>query len=318
MMDLISILMPTYNVSEYVEEAIESIINQTYKDFELIIVDDASTDDTYEKVERLAQNDSRIKCFRNLENKKISITLNIALSKAKGSYIARMDGDDISLPKRLEVLKTYLDEHPDCDLVGSQVISVNEQGNILSYKKYLRTSEFIKFFMKFTPCVSHIWLAKKEVYDELNGYRNIPYAEDYDFLLRGLSSGYHYANTKEYLYKVRIRNGNTATTQGIIQRKTKNYVYKLYKKEKKSKIDMFNKDDLINYIYATEKEKNNYTKSTRYMNEALKNRKRIIFCFISLFKSSIHSIYMLNYICSSFLERVGIYIEDIKFPRMER
>ena len=224
---LISVLMPTYNVAPFVEEAVRSILLQTYQNFELIIVDDCSTDDTFAILQQLAKEDRRIILDRNERNSKICVTLNRAWSMAKGNYIARMDGDDVSTPERLSVLLSFLNDHPEVDLVGSQVISIQENGNVISEKQYLRTPEFIKRGNKYGPAIVHIWMARRKVYEALNGYRNIPFAEDYDFLLRGETRGFKYANVEEFLYKVRIRSGNTGSANGLRQRKAKDFVYKI-------------------------------------------------------------------------------------------
>ena len=94
---LVSVIIPCYNAEKYVESAIRSIMNQTYKNLEIIITDDCSTDDTLEILQKLAKEDSRIKLYKNETNLKIVKTLNNMISQANGKYIARMDADDISL-----------------------------------------------------------------------------------------------------------------------------------------------------------------------------------------------------------------------------
>ena len=197
--ELISILMPTYNVEKFVEEAVRSILCQTYKKFELIVVDDCSTDMTFEILQRLASEDERIKLFRNEVNSKICKTLNKALKYARGKYIGRMDGDDISTPDRFRVLKNFMDEHPDVALVGSNMITIDEDGREISRKRYVQTNRYIQWGNYYQPCVAHIWLAKREIYDSLHGYREVPYVEDWDFLLRGQNKGFCYANVDGYI-----------------------------------------------------------------------------------------------------------------------
>ncbi|WFT52817.1 glycosyltransferase family 2 protein [Acinetobacter baumannii] len=105
---LISVLIPVYNVEAFVKEAVSSICNQTYKNIEIIVVDDCSTDNTYNIVAELAIIDPRIRLYKNDKNSKIVKTLNFALEQAKGEFIARMDGDDISTPERLEKQLEFL------------------------------------------------------------------------------------------------------------------------------------------------------------------------------------------------------------------
>lgn len=120
-MPKVSVLMPAYNAEKYIGEAIESILNQTLKDFEFIIVNDGSTDDTVKIVRKYADGDERIKLVDNKENRGLIAVLNQGLDLCKGEYIARMDSDDISLPERFEKQVEYLDKHRECGVVGSAV-----------------------------------------------------------------------------------------------------------------------------------------------------------------------------------------------------
>ena len=127
--DLISVLMPVYNVGHYISDAVESILHQTYKEIELIIVDDCSTDLTWDILQGLAKRDSRIVLLQNSVNSKIVSSLNRALAVAKGNYIARMDGDDIAHVERIGRQYNYLCENPHIALVGVSTISIDECGN---------------------------------------------------------------------------------------------------------------------------------------------------------------------------------------------
>ena len=154
----------------------------------------------------------------NKENLRIVETLNFALLHSTGSYIARMDGDDISLPDRIEKQLQFLKAFPEYDLVGSNTITIGENGDELGRTKMLSNENLINKTLLLSCPVLHIWLAKKEVYIKLKGYR-IPTVEDYDFLLRMKTLGLRFTNIDEYLYKVRIRQGNTVSSNGLIQRR---------------------------------------------------------------------------------------------------
>ena len=309
--ELISILMPTYNVEQYVEEAVRSVLYQTYTNFELIIVDDCSSDRTFEILTKLSEEDSRIKLYRNDENKKICRTLNRALSYAKGIYIGRMDGDDISTYNRLEILKDYLDNNVDIDLVGSNMITIDESGNQISQKKYIQTDKYIKIGNGYQPCVAHIWLARRRVYEELKGYRDVPFVEDWDFLLRGQNKKFKYANVDENIYKCRLRNGNTASSNGLKQRKAGQYVLNLYKKEKKSEKDEFNEIEYLEAISSTLKEEQNYIKASNYLNKAVHNKNNIAKLTIYIFLGAFYSKYVSKYIYSSFMVRINLIKDKI-------
>lgn len=230
---LISVLIPTYNVEKYIFEAITSILNQTYKNLEVIVVDDGSTDRTYEILTAIAATDSRIRVYRNKENKRIVDTLNTAYSYCTGDFIARMDGDDISTPNRLEEQLSFLLKNKDIALVGSNVKMIDEDGNTIHYSRYLTKFENIQLAKKYFSPVNHIWLAKREVYDKVGFYR-IPTVEDYDFILRAIDYGFKVSNVPGYLYFQRIRHGNTATSAGLTQRKSIEFVRKLARERTQS------------------------------------------------------------------------------------
>ena len=115
----VSVIMPVYNGAQYLQEAIDSILNQTFKDFELIIIDDGSSDESAEIIQKNADKDKRIVALKNEQNSGICVTLNKGLDIAKGEYIARMDSDDISEPNRLVVQIDFLERNPEYGLVGS-------------------------------------------------------------------------------------------------------------------------------------------------------------------------------------------------------
>ena len=113
---LISIILPAYNAEKYLKEAIDSILAQTYTNFELIVINDGSTDKTEEII--LSYQDSRIRYIKNEKNLKLIRTLNKGIGLAKGKYIARMDADDISLPHRLKEEVEFMEAHPNIGEIG--------------------------------------------------------------------------------------------------------------------------------------------------------------------------------------------------------
>ena len=226
---LISVVMPVYNVSDYVIESVESIVNQTYPNLEIIIVDDASTDSTFEILKNKYGSNKKIKIFRNNYNKKISYSLNYGIDKAKGQYIARIDGDDIAMPNRIEKQYEYLISNPNISLVGCSLIGIDDDGNEFNKTLYPSSAYKLARLSYFSSPISHIWLCKKELYDKIGGYR-FDGVEDYDFLLRMKTSGYLFDNIPNYYgMKIRHRFGNTRSTIGLKQRLAFNYVRNLYK-----------------------------------------------------------------------------------------
>ena len=311
---LVSVLMPTYNVAQYIECAVKSIIHQTYSNFELIIVDDCSSDGTYEILKQLAKEDQRVILAQNEKNSKICITLNKAWALSKGNFIIRMDGDDISEPERIEVLLTYLNGHPDIDLVGSQVISIREDGEVLSYKEYLRTPDFIHRGNKIAPCVSHIWMARRRVYEKLDGYRNVPFVEDYDFLLRGEKEGFRYANVEEYLYKVRIRSGNTGSTNGLKQRKANRFLRSQYRLSAQSEASI--EKAYQKAIRSSSFEQTMYNKAYRHLDIAVQSRRKPWKLVYHVLMGMLESHHIFRYIVEAVKMRTLLYVENKNLPRL--
>lgn len=120
----ISVIMSVYNGQEYLSLAIESVINQTFKNFELIVINDCSSDKTAEILDSFAKKDERVKVFTNEVNLKLPSSLNKAISLAQGKYIARMDADDICLSDRLEEQYKFMEEHPDISLSSCRFLTV--------------------------------------------------------------------------------------------------------------------------------------------------------------------------------------------------
>src|ERR1039457_5253114 len=125
----ISVLMAVYNVEAFVAEALASIQTQTYSDIEMVVVDDGSTDGTLRIVEKIASSDSRIKVVCAGRNLGLPLALNLGLTFCQAPFIARMDGDDIALPTRLEKQLYFLEANPDIALVGCAYSSIDQYGS---------------------------------------------------------------------------------------------------------------------------------------------------------------------------------------------
>ena len=204
---MISIIMSTYKEEEnLLRESIESILNQTYKDFEFIIILDFPENNLHKKIiEEYSKIDNRIRFFVNEKNLGLTGSLNRGLSLAKGEYIARMDADDISLPYRLERQLEYIKKN-QYDLIGGITQMIDEDGNsIYSIQKVPTDFNKIKKALRYGQCIAHpTWLGRKEVFDYLNGYRNIPLCEDFDFTLRVVLNGFKISNLNETVLKYRM------------------------------------------------------------------------------------------------------------------
>lgn len=200
-MPLISVLMPVYNVEMYLAEAIESILNQTLGDFELIILDDGSPDGSGDVAKTFT--DKRIVYHRNEVNLGLANNLNVGLKMAKGKYIARMDGDDISLPERFQTQIDFLEAHPDIDLCSCGLQMFGTEDTV-----WVREAdpEAVKITMMFYSPVLHatsVWrrgsFEKHNLYYDQNAFP----AEDYELWSRAV---FHcrLVNIPQVLYRYRI------------------------------------------------------------------------------------------------------------------
>ena len=204
-MPTVSIIMGIYNCEKTLPQAIDSILSQTYTDWELILCDDGSTDSTYSMAKTYQQNyPDRIILIQNDHNLGLPLTLNHCLTAAKGVYIARMDGDDISLPDRLQKQVDFLKNHPTVDCVGTGMIRFDENGE---FDRIYPIAEPNKFTLKMYPLCYHATIImKKTAYDAIGGYVSLPRTqrcEDIDMWFRFAANGFHAANLNECLYKVR-------------------------------------------------------------------------------------------------------------------
>lgn len=296
MSELVSVIMPVYNVEEFVGEALQSILNQTYKNIEVIVVDDGSTDGTYSIVKCFAENDKRVKLYRNEKNLKIVKTLNRALSVVKGDYILRMDGDDVSVENRLEVLMSFIKSNPQYSLVGSAYSGIDQDGKERGVSKVPTNQNLIDKTILLSSPVSHIWLATKQVYIKLNGYRANT-VEDYDFLLRMYTNNIPFTNIPDVLYKVRLRDGNTASTQGLKQAKAHQYVLNLYKERLLKGSDSYSDEGFENAVRSTPLMEFLHTKSQKFLTKALQSNNvisKVFFVLISILLSQYTFRYILR------------------------
>ncbi|MBR4598622.1 MAG: glycosyltransferase family 2 protein, partial [Treponema sp.] len=282
-----------------VAEAIESILNQTYSNLEFVIVDDCSTDNTFQICKQYAEKDARIRLFRNEVNSKIEFSLNRALQESHGKYIVRMDGDDISDLQRLEKMKEFLDSNPDIKLVGTSAITINANGEEIGRTVFLNDYDLIKRTCLLKTPVVHIWMTYKEIYDELKGYRKLFATEDYDFVLRLMSMGYKCSNMSEYFgYKIRVnRKGNSSSTYGVKKMKSHWYTAKLFKERLKNGNDSYSLENCSKSIKTSVRTEKIYSFSNLFLYKAIECKAQKKFLGMILFLAlSFVSIYQIAYL----------------------
>ncbi len=200
----VSVLMPAYNVEKYIGEAIESILNQTFTDFEFIIVDDGSTDGTWKIIQSYAEKDSRIVPLQNEKNLHISKTRNRLIGLARGEYVMWQDADDISVGDRTQKQVNFLDEHDDVGIVGGFLEMFTEKGEV-SIRKYSNSDTTLrKNIFKFVTVSQPVSMVRKSIYNKVGIYNErFNVAEDLDLLFR-VGSVSKLANVQEIMLKYRI------------------------------------------------------------------------------------------------------------------
>jgi len=223
----VTILMPVYNAEKYIKEAIESIINQTFTDFEFLIIDDGSSDNSLNIINNYK--DNRIRLYKNEQNIKLISTLNKGIELAKGKYIARMDADDISLPQRIEKQVEFMEKHPEIGALGTAFISFDDN-NKYFYKTIYPSDHFsicVGMLYKMQLCHSSVIIRSKTIIDNnLRFSLNFLHAEDYDFFYR-LSRHAKLANLKQCLYKRRLHNEQVSNVYEDIQKNKSREIIKI-------------------------------------------------------------------------------------------
>jgi len=211
----ISILLPVYNDENYITDAISSVLNNSFRDFELVIINDGSNDMTLEKIHEF--NDSRIKLF-NKPNTGLIDSLNYGIDKCQSDIIMRMDGDDVIHPKKIQIqLKEFLKS--DFILLGTFGVVINNSNTVVSKVKLpLTHNEIIEFQLKMLPSIIHASImVYKEALLSVGKYDpKIEVAEDYDLFLR-LSKIGKVGNINSFLYSIRKNQDNVSFTRNSEQ-----------------------------------------------------------------------------------------------------
>lgn len=204
-MTTLSVVMTVFNGSIFLRDAIQSVLTQTYSDFEFLIVNDGSTDDSLNIVEELSRKDSRIRVI-DQENRGLPIALNRAIKESKGDLIARMDADDVALPDRFEKQLAAIDKHA-LTLVGSGVYKISQTGANDGKRIYPAQHAEISAILPMRNCICHPTVVfRRDAFLSVGGYdANYQNCQDYDLWLRLIDQG-RFCNLREPLLKYRRHN----------------------------------------------------------------------------------------------------------------
>ena len=287
-MPTISVVMCIYNEKiNWIRESIESIVNQSYSDFEYIIVVDNPdlSEEIHNYLTYISEVDKRIKLVYNKKNLGLADSLNAGIKQASGEYIARMDADDIAKADRFEKELNYLKVN-NADVVSCQRIYINEDGEEIG-KSALSVRPAEKR-LKVSNCICHpAAIIKRKCLTELGGYRKFKKSQDYDLWLRFMTEGKKLVILDEYLLLYRIRANSISTTNKLEQYYISEYQKKLYKERLKYGKDSFSEDDLMNYLESkkmTESKIKRYNAARKITNIAIdKLRKNDMTLIIDVF-----------------------------------
>ena len=207
---IVSILMPVYKTAPYLREAVDSILSQSFTDFELIVLNDCSPDNAEEILDTYS--DPRIVRYKGEKNEGLANVLNVGIGLARGKYIARMDSDDISLPNRLQLQVDYLEKHPEIDLASAGMQLFGARNDIWIRENNPEKVKITAMFFSPILHASSIW--RKESFEKigLRFRQEMVPSEDYDLWTRALLNGLKLVNLPDVLYKYRIHEAQ-ATTQ---------------------------------------------------------------------------------------------------------
>ncbi len=222
--------MPAYNAERYIREAIESILNQTFSDFELIVINDGSTDGTLECIRSFG--DERIKIINNKQNLGIIRSRNIGLQASRGEYIAKMDADDISLNTRLQRQVNYLDQHPEVAVIACKLAVMDESGELIKVwpeDYFISTNQQIRETLPKTNCIGQPTVMMRAQIAKAIGYNeDYKHNEDWGLWLDLLSKGDVISKLNEVLVHYRVHATSTTVTENAksVEAKTINFRFK--------------------------------------------------------------------------------------------
>ena len=194
---LISVLLPVFNAEEDINIAIQSILNQSYKDLELLIIDDGSTDNSYQICMNISQQDNRVKVFKNHNNLGLTKSLNLLINESNGEYLARQDADDWSEGTRFEKQLKFMNDE-NIDVVYARSVRNDTQNIIPRFSYYLPLNFVLQYK---NPLIHGTMFAKKNIIEKVGGYdEEFIYSQDYKLAFDLINSGFKLRIMKDVLY----------------------------------------------------------------------------------------------------------------------
>lgn len=258
----ISVLMSTYNEPlEWIQKSIDSILNQSYSNFEYIIVCDNPL-----RIELLNflknLKDPRIKVIYNKKNLGLAKSLNLAFEHSSGTYIARMDADDIAYIDRFEKQLELMESNQGLDFISGNVDIIDERDHIIQKAQGVeyKNNDLKEILTIANVFVHPTFFLKREIFIKIGGYREFPASEDYDFVLRALSLKINMLHSNQTLLMYRMRRNSMTLGNSLISQICAVYIRKLYRERTVKEEDSFSQSELINLTSVSQEEKELYSR----------------------------------------------------------
>lgn len=255
-MKKVSVLLAAYKEPiQWLERSIDSLIAQTYSNVEIIVVVDNPEIDR-RVVELLEQysNSKGLKYIINDKNIGLARSLNIAYEKSSGDYIARLDADDYCDNERIERQVSFLDHNKDISLVGTGIWQIDCDSNIIKKSAISHDFNVLKEKIYYSTIAYHpTWMVRRGVFEKLAGYRHYPAAQDTDFLLRMMESGFFISNITEPLVYYRVNNNSISVNKSLLQRKCQFLILKHHNYRVKKNEDIYDEryvDEIVSSLGA--------------------------------------------------------------------
>ncbi len=239
----ISVVMPAFNAERYIDESIKSILDQTFQEFELIIIDDGSTDKTEQIIEEYAKRDGRIIVIKNKKNLGVAKCRNIGIDRAQGKYIAWQDADDLSMPIRLKEQYNYLESHLEVGIVGGYLNFISDDNKNLFVRKYPEADASLrKTIFLYSPVSQGVSMVRREILLKVGKYNDeLTQAEDLDISFR-IGTIAKFANVQKILLNCRFHEKSLSTNKMkenisctlAVRKKALSYGYKMNIKDRAS------------------------------------------------------------------------------------
>lgn len=210
----VSVIIPTFNAEKFLDETVQSILAQTFTDFEVVVIDDCSSDSTQDKLKAYEMQDSRIRVILNGRNVGVAENRIRALKLAKGELIAPLDHDDVAHPDRLEQQVGFLNGNPEHGLIGSDMTIIDENSRVIGSRNYPKTNQAIhRILLRQNPIANPASMFRKDCYEKIGGYdASLCPVEDYDFVIR-MAQISKLANLQGKLTRYRISAGQVKSQQ---------------------------------------------------------------------------------------------------------